>query len=354
MNSDDSELVNPCEKNKNVKEKDIIKVDEDGGENDLEIQKETESTQLKTIIDVENNEVIDVDQLTSSQLEKDSDPKSDDEPILIDEDIDVKNHFSSEAGVSSTKDSSNVTTEQTPKLSSNTQLEQPCFIDLEKISNNTKVNADDESKNSKEKSHVLHHHPPGFLRSCKFCSQELETLSDPSGWLSDVIINAYLNLVVNGRPNWIVLDSYIIEDIRIRKKRSTKRRRSLLPPTWMETPNMLIPVFAEAHWSLLHVQIHERNLRVYNSMISSSEDDEAVGVIADYLASEYLMATGKQIVWNKINEMIPVQDNLHDCGVFVCMFARIAVQKLSKHINPSIAQSFRSVIYSELIQNRLC
>ena len=138
-------------------------MDEDGEENDLKIQKETESTQLKTIIDVENNEVIDVDQLTSSQLEKDSDSKSDDEPILIDEDIDVKNDFSSEAGVSSTKDSSNVTTEQTPKLSSNTQLEQPCFIDLEKISNNTKVNADDESKNSKEKSHVLHHHPPGEL-----------------------------------------------------------------------------------------------------------------------------------------------------------------------------------------------
>ena len=27
-------------------------------------------------------------------------------------------------------------------------------------------------------------------------------------------------------------------------------------------------------------------------------------MIADYLASEYLMATGKQIVWNKINEMV--------------------------------------------------
>ena len=30
---------------------------------------------------------------------------------------------------------------------------------------------------------------------------------------------------------------------------------------------MLILVFAEAHWSLLHVQIHEKNFRFYNSLI---------------------------------------------------------------------------------------
>ena len=49
----------------------------------------------------------------------------------------------------------------------------------------------------------------------------------------------------------------------------------------------------------------------------------------------------------------PLQINSSDCGVFVCICARIAIEKLSKHVTPSIVGLYRDVLRNELTTNTL-
>ena len=97
------------------------------------------------------------------------------------------------------------------------------------------------------------------------------------------------------------------------------------------------------------------------------------------------MACGKEVALNAIIEMVSILDNClypkldnitllykpyikplkhflfkrplqidsFDCGVFVCCCARIAIQKLSKDVTPSIVSAFRGVIREELTTNTL-
>ena len=108
--------------------------------------------------------------------------------------------------------------------------------------------------------------------------EELKALEVPTGRLNDLIINSYVNLVIKDKPNWIAVDSFIIEDLKAKKRRNSARKRSFLPLGWEETPNILIPVFARSHWSIIHVQLDQGKLRYYNSVNPSSKDIEAVNV----------------------------------------------------------------------------
>ena len=76
------------------------------------------------------------------------------------------------------------------------------------------------------------------------------------------------------------------------------------------------------HWVLAVIDLKNEKIIVYNSL-KSTGDDDIVPILQKWLEADYLDKTKTELNtdgWHKKNPIIPQQNN-HDCGIFVCVFA---------------------------------
>lgn len=120
---------------------------------------------------------------------------------------------------------------------------------------------------------------------------------------------------------------------------------------------LFIPIHLEEdnHWCLIYVNFNDRSIKYYDSL--GGRNFMCLKIILKYLILEFkdkkedeFNANG----WLLMNvSKCPKQDNLWDCGVFVCMFAEHLARGAPLNFSQSDMHKFREQIAYELQVKKL-
>ena len=184
---------------------------------------------------------------------------------------------------------------------------------------------------------------------------DLETLK-ANKWLNDEIINAYFSLLQKN-------DSIIIDSLQINNflngnhiKIRTWYQNNLFKSTDFNSIKFIIfPICIKHHWTLVVINIVDKTFTYYNSLSLDKmyePDDKFINCII----------SGIHALFPSINifsfhryfpKDIPQQNNGVDCGVFICLYLRYLFYYDEFTFNQSMIQSFRLLIKSELVDDKL-
>lgn len=140
-------------------------------------------------------------------------------------------------------------------------------------------------------------------------------------WLNDVIINTYLQLVMQKHTNSYVFSTYTYPLI---KKYPYEVSSHWYPDVDVFSYEYIVfPVFTGNHWTLIIANTFLLNY--YDSL--GKIDIEILNTIRRFLIAVYRVQRGgiKKFIGRPMTDYIPFQENGNDCGVFCCMYARFAV-----------------------------
>lgn len=166
-----------------------------------------------------------------------------------------------------------------------------------------------------------------------------------SEWLTDEVINGYINLLCNQFKNVIALSSHLLNSLTAWGYRSSARQFTkkvdvfskeyvFVPVNWRlgdeeskDKPN---------HWSLAAIDIQNKKIKMYDSF--GRYPVKAMEKLLTYLEMEYFEKHEARLDidnWSLVNvENIPKQRNSSDCGVFVCQYAL----SIAKNEHPTFSQ----------------
>ncbi|KAL2469615.1 Ulp1 protease family [Abeliophyllum distichum] len=139
---------------------------------------------------------------------------------------------------------------------------------------------------------------------------------------------------------------------------------------WAEVDHVLMPIRmgVHAHWILVHLDIRNRCLNVYNSCCATLRDGEVRADVQPFaLVIPHLMANidvWQPVIVNGIQRIeplvvnlvhdIPQQSNGTDCGVFVIKYAEYFMNNnMERMPNPFDATSERIYLASQLYKHGL-
>ncbi|KAI9894576.1 MAG: hypothetical protein M1814_001930 [Vezdaea aestivalis] len=169
------------------------------------------------------------------------------------------------------------------------------------------------------------------------------THDNPSGWLNDEMVNAYLaglsiwanetlsqnppppgtNATAADPPYATVLPSQWWNNMRSRGHAGVARwatRKGIGGQRFLQADLVLIPIVDGAHWTLLAIRPKDRQVRHFNSFGGNS--DQYLGKAKEYLEKE-IGAAFVESEWTFRAGDSPVQRNGSDCGMFVCTNAKL-------------------------------
>ncbi|KAG8246620.1 SUMO1 sentrin specific peptidase 1 [Homalodisca vitripennis] len=151
----------------------------------------------------------------------------------------------------------------------------------------------------------------------------------PGQLLNGEVISAYLRLLErrnamdHNLPNVLALDSYFFTVLKRsghERARGHHRDQDLL-----DYEIILVPVHEEladvGHWWLLVVEPRKATISAYDSL-KGRNHKPAMDLLRDYVKKEEIRAKTEARSWCLYGERsCPSQDNLVDCGVFLCAIA---------------------------------
>eukprot|EP00924_Labyrinthula_sp_SR-Ha-C_P003326 augustus_masked-scaffold_15-processed-gene-6.49-mRNA-1 protein AED:0.24 eAED:0.25 QI:0/-1/0/1/-1/1/1/0/463 len=120
---------------------------------------------------------------------------------------------------------------------------------------------------------------------------------------------------------------------------------------------VFIPVNVHnTHWTLVVVDIENKNISYYDSM--GSQGEFAVDLIARYLQDESMDKLNKQLELSSWTlgakgKSIPQQRNGFDCGVFVCIFSYYLVFEQELDFDQADMSYFRKRICLDILHDKL-
>ncbi|KAJ1652606.1 SUMO1 sentrin specific peptidase 1 [Dispira simplex] len=161
---------------------------------------------------------------------------------------------------------------------------------------------------------------------------DLQTLQD-SRWLNDEIVNFYLNLLVQrsqtspAYPTLHTFNTFFYS--KLQEHGYVKVRRWSRKTDIFAKDLVIIPVHLPGHWTCIVVDMHNKCINYYDSMLGNNE--KGFALIRSYLAQEYAAKKGGEFDFTGWQDCtpkdIPQQRNGHDCGVFSCTFAEYASRR---------------------------
>ena len=188
--------------------------------------------------------------------------------------------------------------------------------------------------------------------------KELATLLG-SNWLSDVIINVFLDLIVHrsrGNPQlpsvyvfnsffFNVLNRMDYDDV----KRWTRREDIFAHDI------LLIPIHQKNHWTMVVVDLRHKVIKYLDSM--GGKNDECLKRLRLYLAEE-MMAKKDSLLnaneWHLENVLdLPQQENGYDCGVFALKFADYFARDAKINFDQRDIPYFRQRMIYEILMSSL-
>ncbi|KAJ3444038.1 deneddylase 1 isoform c-related [Anaeramoeba flamelloides] len=152
------------------------------------------------------------------------------------------------------------------------------------------------------------------------------------GWLEDVVINFYLNLInersqrIKSYPKIYCFNSFFYESYS--KNGYQRVRRYTRKVDLFEYDLILIPFHLGSHWTLGVIDSKRKIFRYLDSMSgNNSLNYTYLNVMKSYYSQEHLDKKKSNIdqelnqSWSFYKEYVPQQNNSNDCGVFTLLFA---------------------------------
>ena len=101
-----------------------------------------------------------------------------------------------------------------------------------------------------------------------------------------------------------------------------------------------------AHWCLAAANVSSNQIAYYDSL--EKENLISLQVLTSYLQE----STGKRFSRYK-DRNVPTQFNGHDCGVFVCLYARCLAQRSAFSFSQQDIPAFRKQMVAEILSKKL-
>lgn len=187
---------------------------------------------------------------------------------------------------------------------------------------------------------------------------DLKTLSN-SEWLNNNIINFYMSLIVKRSereqlPKVYFMNTFFYPKLKKDGYNSIKRWTKMVDIFVYDL--VIVPIFLSAHWSLAIINFQDKSIRLYDSM-SLTSNKKCLDLLKEYLNKESLDKKQKPYDasdW-KLESVknIPQQQNLNDCGVFVCTFAEYLAANRKFNFTQKDIDYFRKKITYEILHSKL-
>ena len=130
---------------------------------------------------------------------------------------------------------------------------------------------------------------------------------------------------------------------------------------WMKEVNVfdmkliLVPVHLETHWCLATIDLHNHQFCYYDSMKGSNTT--CLQRLKEFMtrkAAVMAVTHHKFLEWPAVHHSeIPGQSNQFDCGVFVCMYARMLAEEIPFNFSQRDIPAIRKHIVLELLIKKL-
>ncbi|XP_003737215.1 uncharacterized protein LOC100899016 [Galendromus occidentalis] len=175
---------------------------------------------------------------------------------------------------------------------------------------------------------------------------DLRTLAGTS-WLSDVIMNAYLNLIVKRctdipeLPKVYAFSTFFLL--------CYKRHGYAEVSKWTRSVDvfahdiLLIPVHTTNHWCMAIIDFRTKVIKYLDSL--GGRNDDCLTILGTYLAEEMENKKNRRLdpgEWNLQHDAnLPQQQNGFDCGVFALKYAEYAARDAKMDFKQEDMQSFR-------------
>lgn len=172
----------------------------------------------------------------------------------------------------------------------------------------------------------------------------------PGHWLNDKIINAYLGLLARTFNNVFCLSTFAYPAMRSRPVSDVKEW--FADDDLLSYEHLLVPVHSGSHWTL--VAARGGVLCYYDSL--GGVNAQALIAVKRLLNAMHRDKYGEDgvFVGKNMARRIPFQKNSDDCGVFLCMFSRFAVDpKASKIFKSEDISMMRRQMLHELLADQL-
>uniref|UniRef100_A0A915ERY4 Ubiquitin-like protease family profile domain-containing protein n=1 Tax=Ditylenchus dipsaci TaxID=166011 RepID=A0A915ERY4_9BILA len=177
---------------------------------------------------------------------------------------------------------------------------------------------------------------------------------DPGNCLNDVVVNYYLQLLVEENKSKV-----FAFPTQFFPKLTRESPAAML--NWFTGPSLfcheiiLLPIHTPGHWSLAVIQVKRQRIDYYDSM--SGDGSEYIEIIKEYMflkAKSMNMDQTNLDDWIGFNQKrIPQQTNGHDCGVFLCCFAKCTSRKSKPNFSQEQMLEIRSNIKAEILTGKL-
>lgn len=185
------------------------------------------------------------------------------------------------------------------------------------------------------------------IEGYEFGIEEIKILVRPR-WLNDKIINTYFSLLEKHNSAVFAFSTYfynlLVRDGYEKVAKWTKKTNIF------DYKYILIPVHLPAHWVFVLVDIKNRGIEYYDSLGGYNQD--IIRNITSYLIKEQERKLNYSKLYFTYKHKTPLQENLYDCGVFVCMFARYRIEG-SKDFYGCKMRHFRLKILHEILSKRI-
>lgn len=169
-----------------------------------------------------------------------------------------------------------------------------------------------------------------------------------SGWLTDELIDYYLELIQDQRPIVSVLPTYFKAATKGAFKAFKEKFEGL-----QKKELILAPInCSNNHWFLLSLSMKKKTIEMYDSLPSTSDGRYALALkeVAIFLKpildiSNWKLELPKQ--------RCPRQTNSNDCGVFVLAFAEYLSRKASLNFKQTHVNNFRILIFWQVLKGQV-
>nr|AAS93776.1 AT21482p [Drosophila melanogaster] len=192
------------------------------------------------------------------------------------------------------------------------------------------------------------------------CGSDIKILTS-GGWLNDKIINFYMNLLVERSekrpgtvPSVYAMSTFFVPRLLQSGFDGVKRWTRKVDLFSMDL--ILVPVHQMlVHWCLVIIDLPAKTMLYYNSR--GRGDPNLMRALVKYLQMESEDKLGLCLDTSEFRiedaQNVPQQDNMNDCGVFVCMFAEYLTRDAPITFSKKDMKYFRTKMVLELTGDQL-
>jgi len=176
---------------------------------------------------------------------------------------------------------------------------------------------------------------------------DLRTLKPPN-WLNDEVVNASAALMPV-LPHIMIMNSFFFETISqeyVRESINVPKLKRILSRRGFNDSitKLLVPInIKKTHWICAEVDFVNNAVITYDSLGANPMPGTALAVVlGKYLGKEFSIRVGKS----------PLQENGHDCGVFMTANLSLLAQNLPLEYSQHLLKDFRKVIAVRILRQK--